>query len=456
MAHVEGMLISFWLFAAAAFLGGCSNLPTKFDPRDLETCSWGTGGKCREVDRYQAASSHTQEGVKKLVVETWTELEVKQLVEAGISLSDRACDNWLRDLEHSDRRLGLGKDFINIVANAAAGLAGLNGASAKSLGQAAILLGGVNAGFDAYRTDVILGVIPKIRKKLEEGRGVARENLKTAIENLMIPGADARAYDRLEVAKFDTATRLLRDYHETCSAGEIQALLETSLANVKYVARDSTIEDAASQARIRVASTALRAGITGHAASDDLSSDVLYGLWLLQFVPETDRSSAPFTMYASTVEVKALATQLDGLKASAPTRHDEQISRLLAIGSLLDFQVRYSKDKSAAEAAAKAAAVQQQEEAKAKAISEAGSRNATAAQVAVSAAQRVGVLSSSDQAALTNLGVSTSTINNLSQAISKSAALRALRSASPPVAGSRNQGEQTIKPVLVNRALHPF
>lgn len=197
--------------------------------------------------------------------------------QAGITLSDFTCDAWLQTLGRSDRDTGFFKDILNIVGNLILGISGINGANPTSLARGALGLSAANASIDAFRNEIILGTISDIEEKLKDGRRIS-----AAFFVAHVPG------------NFDEAKRRLFEYHDGCSPVAIKTLLKAGLAQVKYVAPDTSLATPIDLANADILASTLyslmyKPGDVG--AVGVPSDDTLYRLYVTQIAYPSDSSS---------------------------------------------------------------------------------------------------------------------------------------------------------------------
>lgn len=244
------------VLVATFALGGCagSSLHAKFDPPDLHTISGGL--------RFDVALAEFELRARSASEGDGTDgPKLKRFIDSGIVASNIACDLWLVNLSHTDRQLDLGKDMMNIVANTFIGIAGLNGAGATSLARASLGLAGANAALDAFKSNVIQGIIPEIRVKLEQNRDIK----VTAVES-DYPDS------------YPEAQQWLVAFHRTCSGDEVRRLLRTSLQAVAYQAADESLSAPINRAVNAVAIAQLFLDVM--AVRGTFTDEQLYRIWL--------------------------------------------------------------------------------------------------------------------------------------------------------------------------------
>jgi|GEM_PF-3586085 len=250
---------------------------------------------------------------------------IPDYVQAGITISDISCDAWLAVLGRSDRNTNLFKDVLNIVGNLIIGVSGINGASSTSLARGALGLSAANASVDAFRNEILLGSMMEIEKKMKEGRRISAAFF---VEN--IP------------TQFDDAVRKMGEYHDICSTTEIQNLLKTSLAHVKYVAPDTSLTDSIDSASADLLSAALysmiyKPGDPGAVGS--LSRDSVYGLWVSVIGAPNDTSSNLVKNIKDSANVISLKKQFED-----KNKNGELAPTLQRIADLRGYSKRLAKD----------------------------------------------------------------------------------------------------------------
>jgi hypothetical protein len=307
------LIISFSLTGCA---GG--SLHKRLDPQDLHIDDRGKSTIEADYDRFKKAE-------KAALQSKATKEDIRLYIEAGLTLSDGACRQWLYELEHTDRTLDLNKDLMNVVGNAIVGIAGLNGASAISLARASIVLSGANAAVDTYKANIIQGVIPEIRVKLNDGRDKFKKEL----------------YEDLP-EQFDEAKRELREYHDTCSASEIRRLLNTGLQAIKYQDPAAQFKNDIEAATTDVNNAKAYNAIFG--SNGSFSDEELFGLWVAITQPEDMQKNAPLDSIVSNETVKQAKEKYDSLKTSDSNKQMSVKSMVQKIGDLSGFSKELKKE----------------------------------------------------------------------------------------------------------------
>lgn len=257
---------------------------------------------------------------------------------AGITLSDLACTNWLNYLEREDARVSYAKDIFNIVGNLIAGIAGVNGSSSESLAKGSFLLSAGNAGIDSYKANFFLGVIPDIKIKMTEKRRILQEQIENEVH---------------DYEDFFVAQRILNEYHDSCSRSSISNLLSTSLQNSKYEYKPATYVSSQDRIRSTLKNEQLYELIYP-GVSGSFSNETLYGLYVAKIVKPDGHTASP--------QVTTIISKYAGL---ADEKSKEKFLVLLeSIGVDLKFPAKYAKEVEASKmktvAAAKATVAAEQ------------------------------------------------------------------------------------------------
>jgi hypothetical protein len=146
--------------------------------------------------------------------------------EAGITLSDLACDQWFGTLGRGDQKVGWFKDLFQIVGNTLIGFAGFNGASASALGKGALGLASGGAVADAFRSNFLYGTVGLVHQAVSKKRETTLEAVFSDIEQSSENGTNL---------SYDAATRLLLSYHNICSPEGIAIVTKELSTGVRYV-----------------------------------------------------------------------------------------------------------------------------------------------------------------------------------------------------------------------------
>lgn len=225
---------------------------------------------------------------------------VPDYVQAGLTMSNVACDAWLVSLGKSDRDVGFFKNMLNIVGNLIIGISGINGASPSSLARGALALGASNASIDAYRNDFLMGVASDIETKVKSGRKLSEQML-------------------LETGPvhYQEAKRRLLEYHDQCTPTAIKELLKTSLAQVAYARPDVTLGREINEARASLLAAQLYAAMYPAGQPPySFSSDDLYKLWVVTIALPADHPSATVKSYKASGDIQVLKKDFDGKNTS--------------------------------------------------------------------------------------------------------------------------------------------
>ncbi len=243
----------------------------------------------------------------------------RNFVQAGVTLSNLACEIWLTELGLADRNTGFIKDIMNVVGNLILGVAGINGARSSSLARGTLGLSAGNAAIDVFRSDIILGTIDDIKGKLREGRSVGERTLMANIP------------DNLSEAR-----RRLLDYNTTCSSEAIKSLLKAGLAAVRYQPVDTSLSVVTE--RLRADSLALDLYKAVFGSAGVFSNDTLYKLYVTVIAVPTGGTDL-VQKYRNDTYVQSVAAASSGAISNAVNKN-----LLQQIADLQDFQSRLMTD----------------------------------------------------------------------------------------------------------------
>jgi len=300
------------LLSAVILLAGCANLAerkTPYEPYPEKFADLTRAASQFETRRSEAGTSSAA---------------VPAYLDAGVTLSNVACEIWFTGLARVDRNTTLTKDLMNVVGTFILGVAGINGASANSIGRGALGLAAANTAFEVYRADVLLGSIEDIRAKIREDRKVAEDALLA----------------RPDVT-FDAAQRRLLEYHQLCSVERIRVLLSTSLSAVKFERPDTTLATPVDKARATALITTLKLGNIDALLQDQ---DVLYQTYLsLVIYPTADDADPDIAKTARKNQVVAIYAARFAALATAAEK-EQVLTTLQQISVLLKFGDRLKAD----------------------------------------------------------------------------------------------------------------
>lgn len=283
IAPCIGVLLS------ATVLGGCAHLGHQGDDESI------LGDKTYEPAQlfrdFKTVATQLTVDEQASKDDPYGDAPAKKYLNQGITLSNMACQTWLSALGKNDRDTQYGKNLLNIAGSLILGLAGVNGASSSSLAKGALGLTAANAAVDAYRADILQGVISDIEPKIREGRTLS--------------AAKARGDEGPRT--YFLVKEYLVEYHATCSSNEIKRLLSTSLKEVKYSFDQATLTDAVTTATAAKDNADLFQAIFGQRGSfDDPTLVEIYGLLTGQAeVAETIAPVSPLASMAKTEYDKA-------------------------------------------------------------------------------------------------------------------------------------------------------
>lgn len=214
----------------ASLVSGCGHLGHQEDESILTDKTYEPVQLFRD---FKTVATQLAADERKSKGDAYGEKPAKKYLDQGITLSNMACQTWLSALGKNDRDTQYGKNLLNIAGSLILGLAGINGASSSSLAKGALGLTAANAAIDAYRADILQGVISDIEPKIREGRTLSA----------------AKARGDEGPRNYFLVKEYLVEYHATCSSNEIKRLLSTSLKEVKYSFDQATLTDAGLQPR---------------------------------------------------------------------------------------------------------------------------------------------------------------------------------------------------------------
>lgn len=322
-------LFRYSLTGAVILLTGCTNLAehkTPYEPDQKNFTDLARAATQFEKRQTEAAASAAA---------------IPAYLDAGVTLSNVACERWFTSLARAERDTSLTKDLMNVVGNLILGVAGINGANANSIGRGALGLAAANTAFEVYQSNVLLGSIEDIRAKIREDRTVAEDAL----------------LGRTDVT-FDAAQRRLLEYHKLCSAERIKVLLSTSLSAVKFEHPDTTLSGPVDRAQARVLVTTLKLGNVDALLQ---SQDLLYQTYLaLVAYPTPDGSEPDVAKAARNNQVVAIYAS----KYVNAADKEEVLTTLQQIAVLLKFGDRLKSDIAAGAAQKQADAKKDLEDAK--------------------------------------------------------------------------------------------
>jgi hypothetical protein len=295
-------------------LTGCSSLAEKKTPYEPSQDKF--ADLAQAATRLEASRTEAQSNAGA----------VSEYLDAGVSLSNVACEIWFTGLARTERDTTLTKDLMNVVGNFILGVAGINGASPTSLGRGALGLSAANTAFEVYRADVLLGSIEDLRTKIRDDRKVAEDALLA----------------RTDIT-YDAAMRRLLEYHHLCSVERIKVLLSTSLANVKFERPDTTLATPIDKAKATALVTTLKAQI-GNVDALLQDQDLLYQAYLALVVyPTEDDSNPEVAKNARKNQVVALYMARYAALSTASSK-EEVLTTFQQIAVLLKFGDRLKAD----------------------------------------------------------------------------------------------------------------
>jgi hypothetical protein len=260
------------------------------------------------------AASQLQASEQSSANDPYNAVPARTYLDDGVTLSNMACQSWLTALGKTDRDTQHAKNVLNIVGSLLLGLAGINGASSSSLAKGALGLTSANAFIDAYRADILQGVISEIEPKIRDARRLS---------------VDA-AYGTEAPKNYYAVRRYLVAYHATCSSNEIKRLLSASLKEVKYSFEPATVADAARAADAANQTADLFHMIFNESGtfSDDALLD-LYGLLVAGATAETIGTPLPIATLA--------ADKVAALGDDDAAKKEAVIVKLARIGAIRDL-----------------------------------------------------------------------------------------------------------------------
>jgi hypothetical protein len=311
MAYVSNA--RFLALCAAVFLVGCSTLAEKKTPYEPSQDKF--------VDLTQAAARlelRRNEAQRNPGA-------VTNYLDAGVSLSNVACELWFTGLARVDRDTTLTKDLMNVVGNFILGVAGMNGANPTSLGRGALGLSAVNTAFEVYRANILLGSIEDIRAKIRDDRKVAEEAL----------------FVRTDIS-YEAALRRLLEYHQLCSVERIKVLLSMSLANVRFERPDTSLATPIDKAKATALVTTLKVPL-GNVDALLQDQDLLYQIYLALVVYPSAGASDP-EVARNALKNQVVAIYTARYTAATPAEREQALTTLQQIAVLLKFGDRLKSD----------------------------------------------------------------------------------------------------------------
>lgn len=153
---------------------------------------------------------------------------LSQYVDVGITLSNKACASWfaLHNAEHDKVQYQQG--LINLVGNTLNAALGVSDSNINLMGYTSLLLGGVNAGYELFKSDFFLtGTIWQLEKQVRTARTTLAETLKQNVSNKNDP-----------YTYFETENALLQ-YHNTCSRLQLLSYVEKSVELARIAPPDT-------------------------------------------------------------------------------------------------------------------------------------------------------------------------------------------------------------------------
>lgn len=161
--------------------------------------------------------------------------KIKDMIDAGVAVSNEACADWFAHHNASFEQVERQQGIINILGNMLVAALGIEEASTNTMGYVALALGGVNAGYETFKSDFFLsGTIWKLEKGVRTGRLELANTLKEGVSG-------ENKYN------YYTARDALRQYHNTCSRLQLIAYVEESVELTRYVPVDQKFDDIATK-----------------------------------------------------------------------------------------------------------------------------------------------------------------------------------------------------------------
>ena len=248
-------------------------------------------------------------------------LDIQQYVQSAMTLSDKACNVWLDIMGQEDVNTSHLKDIMNIVGNLLLGIAGINGSSPENLARGSLFLSAGNASIEAYKANILLGVIDEIRIKLEELRKISARNIELNISL---------------ITDYFSAQRIIMDYHGTCSRHSIADILKKSLQNSEYKSPDTSLSSIIGESKALAKSGEMHELIFEERGTID--NDTLYQLYLVYIVKE--KKEEDLAGLAKTISEKVSGENNNDKK-------EKFIQLLASISSNLNFAGKLAATKAA-------------------------------------------------------------------------------------------------------------
>lgn len=263
-----------------------------------------------------------------------TAANARGYIQAGVTMSNIACDTWLTALGRSERDTGFFKNVLNIVGNLILGISGINGASSDALARGALFLGASNAAIDAYKSDFLMGVISEIKPKVREAREIGERTILADVPT-----------------SYHEAQRRLLEYHDLCSPEAIQRLLKTSLSFARYAPPDTTLASETNEARSQVLADQIYRALyaAGELGPGVLSDEDLFRLWTVVIAYPSDTTSDLIKSFNANPVTLDLKTRFNAKKDTALAHTLNQIAQYRGYAKRL--QVALAEERATKESA---------------------------------------------------------------------------------------------------------